>query len=634
MKFPRGGRWSDDGLILAAPAAGACPLGFLDELNRRNVFRMAGLYLVGAWLVVQVASTVFPLFGFGTTPARITVIVLAIGFVPALLFSWVFEWTPEGLRKDAGADRLPATAPQLGQRFDRLILLVLSVALLYFAVDKFVLSPLRHAADLREAEQMARREGRSDAFVAADDLSIAVLPFADMSSNKDQGYMSDGISEELLNLLAQVPQLRVIARTSSFSFRDKDLDIAAIAGRLHVAHVLEGSVRTSGKLIRITAKLIRAADSSELWSASFDRQLGDVFAVQDQISAAVVAQLRIQLLGAAPKARTTDPAAYTAFLQARQFSQLGTAEGLDRAVALYRQTLAIDPGYAPALVGLSTSYANQASAGLRPVEEGNRLAREAIDKALAVAPDLAAAHAHFGYLAMTYDGDLATAAKHIGRALALAPEDLGIALDAARLAQTLGRLDQAIAFDEFVVARDPVNPRAHYNLGVDYSYAKRPDDAIGHWRTALELSPNYIGARYNIGMALLAKNDKAGALAEMAQESSDPWRAIGLPMVYHSMGRKAESDAALANLVRDYGHDAAYNIAYVLAWRGEIDQAFAWLDKAVTYHDSGLTDVEVEPEFASLHRDPRWSAFLRRIGKAPEQSAAIRFDAMPPGVKR
>jgi tetratricopeptide (TPR) repeat protein len=261
------------------------------------------------------------------------------------------------------------------------------------------------------------------------------------------------------------------------------------------------------------------------------------------------------------------------------------------------------------------------------------LARDAIDKALAIEPDLATAHAHYGYLAMTYDGDLATAARHIDRALSLAPEDLGVALDAARLAQTLGRLDQAIAFDRYVVARDPVNPRAHYNLGVDYFYARRPDEAIAHWQTAVGLSPDFIGARYNIGMALLLKGDKAGAMGAIEQEPSDPWRAIGLPMVYHAMGRKAESDAALANLIRDYDRDAAYNIAYVLAWRGEADHAFEWLDKAVANHDSGLTDVEVEPEFASLHRDPRWPKFLRRLGKAPEQLAAIRFDAMPPGAK-
>ena len=608
-------------------------MGLLDELHRRNVFRMAGLYLVGAWLVVQVISTVFPLFGFGNAPARIAVIVLALGFVPALVFSWIFEWTPEGLRKDADVDRSQSITPQTGQRLDRLILLVLTVALLYFATDKFVFSPMRQGAELKAAEQQARRLGRSDAFAASGDLSIAVLPFADMSSNHDQGYMSDGISEELLDLLAQIPQLRVIARTSSFSFKDKDVDIATIAGRLHVAHILEGSVRTSGKLIRITAKLIRAADSTQLWSATYERKLDDVFTVQDQISAAVVAQLKIKLLGAAPKARQTDPAAYAAFLQARQLGRLGTAEGLDRAVALYQQTLTLDPQYAPAWVGLSSSYTNQAISGLRPAEEGDRLARAAIEQALAIDPDLATAHAQFGYLAMNYDGDLATAALHINRALALAPDNLSIALNAARLAQSLSRLKQAIAFDEFVVARDPVNARAHYNLGIDYSYARRPDEAIAHWRTALSLSPDFIGTQYNIGMALLAKGDNAGALTAIEHEPSDPWRAIGLPMVYHAMGRKAESDAALANLIRDYGKDAAYNIAYVLASRGETDQAFEWLDKAVDYHDAGLGDIEVELEFASLHRDPRWLPFLRKIGKAPEQLAAIRFDAMPPGAE-
>ncbi len=604
-------------------------MGLLDELHRRNVFRMAGLYLVGAWLVVQVASTVFPLFGFGATPARIAVIVLAVGFFPALLFSWVFEWTPDGLKKEADLDRTQPLPPATGKNLDRSIMVLLALALAYFALDKFVFSPMRQSAELKAAEQQARRLGRSDAFTASGDLSIAVLPFADMSSNHDQGYMSDGLSEELLNLLAQIPQLRVIARTSSFSFKDKDVDIATIAGRLHVAHILEGSVRTSGKLIRITAKLIRTADSTQLWSATYERKLDDVFTVQDQISAAVVAQLKIKLLGAAPKARQTDPVAYADFLQARQLGRLGTTEALGRAEVLYRQTLAIDARYAPAWVGLSSSYTNQAISGLRPVEEGHRLARAAIEQALAIDPDLAAAHAQYGFVAMSYDGDLATAALHINRALALAPDDLSVAINAARLAQSLGRLKQAIAFDEYVVARDPVNPRAHYNLGLDYSFAMRPDEAIDHWRTALSLSPDFIGTQYSIGMALLAKGDTAGALTAIEHEPSDPWRAIGLPMVYHAMGRKAESDAALANLIRDYDKDAAYNIACVLARRGEIDHAFEWLDKAVTYHDGGLSDVEVELEFASLHRDPRWLPFLRKIGKAPEQLAAIHFDALP-----
>jgi TolB-like protein/Flp pilus assembly protein TadD len=464
----------------------------------------------------------------------------------------------------------------------------------------------------------------------ADFRSIAVLPFADLSQKQDQGYMSDGLAEELLNLLAKVPRLRVIARTSSFSFKGKAADVATIARALGVDHVLQGSVRRSGNRIRVSAQLIRAQDSSQLWSETYDRTVDDVFAVQDEIAAAVVAQLKIKLMGAPPQAQKTDPQAYALFLQARQAGRLGTAEGLARAVSLYLESLAIDPAYAPDWVGLSSSYANQANGGLRPMDEGFRLAREAVDKALAIDPGFARAHAQLGYIAMSHDGDLVSAARHLERALSLAPDDLGSILNAARLAQSLGRMDQAIAFDQYVATRDPVNARAHYNLGADYFYAGRSNDAIASWRTTLALSPDFIGAWYNIGTAQLAARQPEAALDSMRKEPSDVWRRIGLPMAYYALGKRAEADAALAALTAADAGDSAYNIAYVHAMRGETDQAFAWLDRAIANHDSGLPDLVFEREFANLHADPRWPILLRKLGKSPEQLSAVRFEVTLP----
>lgn len=460
--------------------------------------------------------------------------------------------------------------------------------------------------------------------------SIAVLPFADLSQEKDQAYMSDGLAEELLNLLTKVPRLRVIARTSSFSFKDKSVDVATIAKALDVDHVLQGSVRRSGKRIRISAQLIRAQDSAQVWSETYDRDDDDVFAVQDEIAAAVVGQLKIKLMGEPPHTQKTDPQAYALFLKARQAGRRGDAQGLDQAVTLYRQAIDIDPRYAPAWVGLSSNYANQANSGLRPMDEGFRLAREAVDKALEIDPEFARAHAQMGYIAMSHIGDLQLAASHLERALVLAPDDTGVILNAARLAQALSRVDQATAFDQLVIARDPVNARAHYNLGVDYLYSGRVDDAIASWQTTIALSPGFIGAWYNIGTAQLSRGQNEAALASFQKEPSEVWRLIGLPMAYHALGKKAESDAALAKLTAEHASDSAYNIAYVHGFRGEDNLAFQWLEKAIAYQDTGLSDVAFEPAFAGIRQDPRWTRMLRKLGKSPEQLAAVKFDVKLP----
>jgi tetratricopeptide (TPR) repeat protein len=267
---------------------------------------------------------------------------------------------------------------------------------------------------------------------------------------------------------------------------------------------------------------------------------------------------------------------------------------------------------------------------MRPFEEGYRLAREALSKAIAIDPGLARAYRTQGRIALTYDGDLAAAARHVEHALALEPTNTDIISGASAVAHSLGRLDTAIALGEYVVSHDPVNAVFHSNLGLDYNFARRQNEAMASFRTALSLSPGYAGAESWIGQALLLQGDPDGALAAMQKESSEPWRMIGLPMVWHALGKKAQSDAALAELIEKYEKDAAYNIAYVLAYRGDADRAFEWLNKAVAYHDPGLIDILVEPLFANIHDDPRWLPFLRKIGRAPEQLAAIKFDVKVP----
>src|SRR6476469_2519688 len=358
---------------------------FFVELKRRNVVRMAGLYLVAAWLLTQVAGTVLPMFGAPDWLPRTIVILLAIGFIPALIFSWAFELTTEGLKRDAEVPIEESIAPQTARRLDRMIIAVLLLAVSYFALDKFVLAPRR---------QLAQQRNES---VSTDAPSIAVLPFVNMTSDKEQDYFSDGLSEELLSLLSKIPNLKVAARTSSFSFKGKGVEIPEIARQLRVANVLEGSVRTSGDQLRITAQLIRAAEGYHLWSQTYDRKMDDIFKIQDEIAGEVVKELKVKLLGAAPKVRTTDPQAYALFLPARELGRQHTPEAFTKSDALFRQVLEIDPRYAPAWNGLARNFVNKAGAGLVPSQEGFARGREATEKALAIDPDYAPAHAGLGF---------------------------------------------------------------------------------------------------------------------------------------------------------------------------------------------------------------------------------------------
>ena len=270
---------------------------FLAELKRRNVLRMAGLYLVAAWLITQVASTVLPAFDAPGWALRAVISTLVAGFLPMMILSWVFELTPEGLKRETEVDRSQSITPLTGKKLDQIIIVVLALALAYFAFDKFALAPQRELVvrQQNEAEvSAARTRGGIDALIHSyGDRSIAVMPFVNMSPDPEQEYFSDGISEELLNQLTRIAQLRVIARTSSFAYKGKEVKVEQIAKELNVAHILEGSIRRSGTKVRITAQLIRAADSSHLWSETYDREMTDIFAVQDEIAAAVVAQLKL-----------------------------------------------------------------------------------------------------------------------------------------------------------------------------------------------------------------------------------------------------------------------------------------------------------------------------------------------------
>jgi TolB-like protein/Tfp pilus assembly protein PilF len=461
--------------------------------------------------------------------------------------------------------------------------------------------------------------------------AIAVLPFLDLSPAQDHEYFSDGLSEELLNLLAKISRLRVAARTSSFSFKGEKVDIATVADKLSVDHVLEGSVRIAGKRMRITAQLINARDGYHLWSETYDRTLDDIFAIQDEIAASVVDALKVRLLGETTFETTkTDPEVYALYLQGNHFGRHVTADNIEHANTLYKQALAMDPDYAPAWAGLASNYNNLATDGVLPFDEGFSLAREAANRALAVDPNNAVAYSHLGWIAMWYGHDLAAAAEHYERALALDPANLSIIGNAALLLKGLGRLNEAIALLEYQTVRDPVNPTAHYNLGLGYLSAGRWNDAVVSQDTVLRLSPAYNGAHSFIGTALMMLGDTQAALEAMRQEPSEAYRLLGLVMVQHAVGQADVSDAMLAELIQKYGQERAYNIAYVLAFRKDADRAFEWLDTAVEHGDPGLADIVAEILFGNLHLDPRWAALLKHIKKAPAQLRAIQFDVTLP----
>lgn len=598
------------------------------ELKRRNVFRVAAAYLVSAWLIVQVVETVFPPFGFSDAAIRAVVLTLGIGLIPVVIIAWVYELTPEGLKLEKDVDPSRSVTSRTGRKLDRAIVAALALAVGYFAIDKFVLDPARDAEQL----QNARQAGRSEAVIASvGDRSIAVLPFADMSPENDQSYFSEGIAEELLNLLAKIPEVRVTSRSSAFSMGDRGLSIPEIAKQLRVVYVLEGSVRKAGDQVRISAQLIDAQSDTQLWSRNFDRTLQNIFQIQDEIAGDVVDQIKGTLNLAVPEQRQTDPAAYALFLQAREQRRLGTADSYNKAIELYRRVLDIDPNYAPAWDEMASVYQNQAVTGLRPSAEGFRLAREAAHAAIDADSSYAEAYSTLAFLAQYDESDLAAATGYLQRALELAPGDAGLIGSAGILLQNMGRAEQGLEPIEYTVGLDPLSAAWRYTLGLAYISVGRFDDAVNSFETTLDLSPSFSLVNYNLGIAHMLAGRPAEAIAALLEEPREDWRLAGLAMAYFDRHRenpdaaeaRRESENALAELLQKYSDNMSYNIGYVYAYRNDANKAFEWLEKAVADNDTGLGEILSQPLFDNIHDDPRWVPFLRTLGRAPEQLVDI-----------
>jgi TolB-like protein/tetratricopeptide (TPR) repeat protein len=444
------------------------------------------------------------------------------------------------------------------------------------------------------------------------DQSIAVLPFTDLSEKKDQQYFSDGLSEELIDLLTQIPELKVAARTSSFSFRDRPVTIADIARALGVANVLEGSVRKSGNTIRITAQLVRADNGFHLWSSTYDRDMRDVFKVQDDIARVVVDKLKVTLANSipSPAARTANTEAHNLLLQGNFALQSDTNAGTAMALNFFRQAIAIDPDYAPAWNGAGYAQfrrgANAYERSVGAFQNAERSARRAIE----LDPTSSDAYALLASI-QTLRFDWKGADESRAKALHLNPGNGNALLNQAVQTLITGSQSDAIAQMQVALDRDPLNLLNRRYAGRMFFYAGRLDDAERLLRQILAVNPNYSAAHYELGRVLLVRGNAQGALAEFEAETNPDWRAFGLPLGYYSANRKADADDALNKLLART-EDTEFQIAEVYGWFGNTDKAFEFLNKAVN-SDPGMIWLRHDPLLDKLQGDSRYTAILKRI---------------------
>jgi tetratricopeptide (TPR) repeat protein len=419
-----------------------------------------------------------------------------------------------------------------------------------------------------------------------------------------------------LNVLARIPNLRVTGRTSSFQFKGKNEDPRVIGQKLNVTTLLEGSVRKAGNQVRITAQLVQAADGFRLWSETYERELTNIFSVQDDIARSVASALKVAMLGrdtAPSTAHGVSAESYNLYLQAQYFRALRTKDGLEKAVGYYEQALRLDPGFALAWVGLAGAHGNQADAAYIPVDEGFRKSRQGAEKALTLDPNLAEAHAALGRIRLFHDWDWSGADAASKRALELEPGNAMVVRVAAILAATLGRFDEAVHLSRRAIELDPLSLSSHISLGFSALRAGRLNEAEGVFRRAIEFNPGYPSAHLQLGRVYLMQSKPETALQEMEREKEPLWRRFGLALTYHGLGRKKQADGALNDFLEEDKDRAAFQIAEVYAFRGEADKAFEWLERAYAQRDAGLVGMKGDPLLKKIESDPRYRVFMNKI---------------------
>jgi serine/threonine-protein kinase len=554
---------------------------FLKEVGRRNVFRVAFVYIIAAWLTMQVVDVMFPALNIPDWLTSAIAVMLLIGLPFALIFAWAFEMTPEGIKREKDVDRNQSITPQTGKKLNHTIVVILVFAVTFLLVDKFVLAP-------------DNSNQPPDAVLADIKPSIAVLPFVNMSGDQENEYFSDGLSEELLNLLAKIPRLHVAGRTSSFQFKGMNEDLRLIGEKLNVANVLEGSVRKSGPRIRITAQLIDAESGYHLWSDTYDRELTDVFAIQDEIAANVVAALRVTLLGeGAPSAShsTQDIDAYNLYLQARYFMDQTSEENLAKAEQSLRQAIDLDPNYAQAYASLALAHQERISGfvsdGTEDFIAGFRQVHEYADRALELGPNLPESHIAKGVAKSSGDWDFDGGLQHFARALELVPNHLD-ALSWSGTPHLFSlRHNKSVPLFEKVLQLDPLSITAHRDLGNAYQAAGRIDEAIATYEQALRLQPDTARVHGYLARIYLDAGKFESAAGHASQEPVG-WVRDMLAIMLNSKGQDSDAYQAAVKAYEDkYGASNSYQLAEMYGYVGDLDNTFKWLKKSHEVRDPG-----------------------------------------------
>ena len=582
------------------------PRGFFAELKRRHVYRVAIAYGVAAWLLVQIATQVFPFFEIPNWVVRLIVLVIALGFPAVLIIAWGFEMTPQGLKR-VDEVRPNEFIPRWSTR--KFAALVITVAIFAAGV------PLVHL--IRNKPAFPSRISADSALAGQ---SIAVLPLLNETGGADEEYFSDGLSEELIAALAQVNGLKVIGRSSSFRFKNPKEDSKVIGKRLGVSTLLEGTVRKQGARVRIVAELIEAADGSELWSRTFDRELKDIFAVQTEIAQAVATSLKLTLGNAKDNHRRNKPTnsveAHNVYLQGHFYFQRRSLEDYVKAVAFFDQAVQLDPEYALPYAERSEAWSWIGDLKSDQQKEAwSKAARDA-ERAVAIEPQLAEAHAALGWVRVFIEWEIAEGLAELRLAQHLAPWNPTANDLLARVMVYLGRFEDAEMLARQAIERDPLAYQARTSLARLLFVQGKLDEADASARKAAELQPTAAGNhRWQVFVAAQRGNGEA-ALREAELEPDERYRRFELALAQFARNDRPAADAALAELIASDRDVMAYQIAEVYAWRGDNDKAFEWLQISLNNHDSGLLSLLIDPSMRGLQNDRRYHSVLARVGLA------------------
>jgi TolB-like protein/Tfp pilus assembly protein PilF len=579
------------------------PKIFFGELKRRNVYRVAVAYAVVGWLLIQVATQVFPFLEIPNWMIRLVILLTAFGFPVALIIAWAFELTPEGIKRTEAADA--AQQHSRGGVWIAVVLIAAALSLGLFFLGRYTAA----TAPPRLSESGTASNPQK---------SIAVLPLVNTSGDPSNEYFSDGLSEELIAVLAKIPELRVIGRSSSFFFKGKSGDSAAIGQKLGVANLIEGSVRKQGDRVRIVAELISAADGRSLWSDTYDRELKDVFAVQAEIAKSVAEQMKVKLLGerqqsdAAPSNQNL--AAHNAVLQADFYFQQLTAESVQRAIHSLQEAVRLDPNYALAYAKLSLAWRQYAASfAANENEQAYAEAKAAADKAIKLAPDQVEPHKAAGWLAINPDLDFAKAEKEFRRGLEISPGDAGAKNSLSYSLMAQGRFAEAEGPLRDALSLDPLSIANWFNLGRLGVATNRPQEAEQAFQKALQIQPGVARAHAFLAALDATRNNPSSASEQAQQEPDGFWRDYALALAKQFQPDKGVADASLKSFAEKYAKGGAYQVAILHAARKETDQMFKWLDTASATRDSGLAQLAVEPFFRPYYNDPRFTALCQKL---------------------